>query len=341
MKKTLNEIAALVQGTIINGNGTDGGIEITGVTNIDDASPSDITFAVPPHIDKAAKCNAAAVIVPETLYEFSKPAIRVANPRIAFTTLLKLYTPKPTVKPGVHPGAVIGENVRLGNNVSIMPYAIIDENTEVGDNTIIYPHAYIGTNCKIGADTLIYPQAVIRENCIVGDRVIINSGAIIGSDGFGFVTDKGVHHKVPQVGNVIIEDDVEIGSVTAIDRATTGSTVIGKGSKLDNFVHIAHNVVVGKNCFFVAFTGISGSVKIGDNVTFAGQTGTVGHINIGGNSIFGGRSGITGDTAPGGFYSGFPARPHQEWLRIQAVISKLPELSKKIREIERKLEEQN
>jgi UDP-3-O-[3-hydroxymyristoyl] glucosamine N-acyltransferase len=338
MRKTLQEIAGLIGGTIIDNRNGEGNIEITGVTNIDDAGSFDITFAVPPHIDKASKCNAAAVIVPDSICEFSKPAICVANPRIAFTALLKLYTPKPKVKQGVHESAVIGENVKLGNNVSIMPYVVIDDNTEIGDNTIIYSHVFIGRNCKIGSDTLIYPQAVIRENSIIGDRAIINSGAIIGSDGFGFVTDKGVHHKVPQVGNVIIGDDVEIGSVTAVDRATTGSTIIGNGSKLDNFVHIAHNVVVGENCFFVAFTGISGSVKIGDNVTFAGQTGTVGHINIGGNSVYGGRSGITGDMAPGGFYSGFPARPHQEWLRLQGSLNKVPELLKKVRQIEKKLE---
>ena len=335
MKMMLVEIASLINGEIAAGDT----IEITGITNIDDAGPGDITFAVPPHLEKAAKCKAAAVIIPDTAEEFSKPAIRVTNPRMALTTLLNLFTPKPNVKPGIHPSAVVNASARLGTNVAVMAQAVIDDNAVIGDNTIIYPHTYIGRDVAIGSDSLIYPNVTIRENCQLGNRVIIQSGAVIGSDGFGFVTVGGRHQKVPQVGNVIIEDDVEIGANTCIDRATTGSTLVKRGTKIDNFVHLAHNVVVGEDCFFVAQTGIAGSAKIGNNVTFAGQSGSAGHITIGDNCVFAARSAPINDVPAKSFYAGFPARPHREWLRSEAAISKLPDLVKKIRELEKRLAE--
>jgi UDP-3-O-[3-hydroxymyristoyl] glucosamine N-acyltransferase len=179
----------------------------------------------------------------------------------------------------------------------------------------------------------------IRENCQVGSRVIIQSGAVIGSDGFGFVTVGGKHQKVPQVGNVIIEDDVEIGANTCLDRATTGSTIVKQGTKIDNLVHLAHNVVVGENCFFVAQTGIAGSAKIGNNVTFAGQSGSAGHLTIGDNCVFAARSAPINDTPANSFCAGFPARPHKEWLRSEAAVGRLPELIKKVRELEQRLAE--
>ncbi len=323
MKKTLAEIAALINGTIIGS----AELNITGITNIDDAGPGDITFAVPPHIEKAAKCTAAAVVIPDTVEEFPKPAIRVANPRMAFTTLLALFTPKPDIKPGVNETAVVGANVKLGTNVAVMAHVVIDDNAVIGDNTILYPHTYIGRDVAIGSDTLIYPNVTIRENCQIGNRVIIQSGAVIGS-----------HQKVPQVGNVVVEDDVEIGANSCLDRATTGSTVVKRGTKIDNFVHLAHNVVVGENCFLVAQTGIAGSAKIGNNVTFAGQSGSAGHLTIGDNCVFAARTAPINDVPANSFYAGFPARPHKEWLRSEAAIGRLPELIKKVRELERRLE---
>ncbi|WP_425058600.1 UDP-3-O-acylglucosamine N-acyltransferase [Sporomusa carbonis] len=335
MKKTLAEIAALVDGTVTG----PAGIEVTGVTNIDDAGPGDITFAVPPHLDKAAQCSAAAVIIPDTVETFSKPAIRVANPRMAFTTLLILFTPRHNVSPGVHPTAVVSHTARLGANVAVMAHTVIDDNASIGDNTVIYPHTYIGRDVIVGHDTLIYPNVTVREDCHIGSRVIIHSGAVIGSDGFGFITVNGKHRKVPQVGNVIIEDDVEIGANTCLDRATTGSTVVKQGTKIDNLVHLAHNVVVGENCYLVAQTGIAGSAKIGNNVTFAGQSGSAGHLTIGDNCVFAARSAPINDIPPNSFYAGFPARPHKEWLRSEAAIGRLPELIKKIRDLERRLGE--
>ncbi|MBP2645313.1 MAG: UDP-3-O-(3-hydroxymyristoyl) glucosamine N-acyltransferase [Firmicutes bacterium] len=335
MKKTLKEIAQLVDGTLLG----DVNPTISGITNIDDASAEHITFAVPPHLEKAAECAAGAVIIPDTVTEFAKPAIRVANPRLAFTKLLAVFTPPLTVKREIHATAVIGENVRVGNNVAVMAHAVVADNVIIGDNTIIYPHVYIGENVSIGCDTILYPNVTIYPGCVVGARVILHSGTVIGADGFGFVTVDGRHQKVPQIGNVIIEDDVEIGANAAVDSATTGSTVICKGTKTDNFVHFAHNVVVGENCLFAAFNGVSGSVKIGKNVTFGGQGGTAGHLSIGDYCTFGGRTGIIGDIPPKSFYSGFPARPHRDWLRNEAAMRKVPDLIKTVQQLEKRIAE--
>lgn len=333
--RRLNEIAALVDGAVLG----DADPEIGGATNIEDAGPADITFAVPPHIDKAAASRAAAVIVPDSVTAFPKPAIRVANPRIAFTKLLELFTPPQTVERGVHPTAMVGRGVKLGDNVAVMAYAVIGDDATIGDDTVLYPHSYIGEGATVGQGGLVHPGAVIYAGCRLGDRVIIHSGAVIGSDGFGYVTVGGRHHKVPQVGNVVIEDDVEIGANTTVDRATTGSTVVKRGTKIDNLVHLAHNVAIGENCFLVAFTGIAGSTKVGNNVTFAGQSGAVGHITIGDNCVFAGKSAATRDVPANSFYAGFPGRPHKEWLRAEASVRRVPDLVKKVQELERRLAE--
>lgn len=333
MKKTLREIAELVNGTLLG----DGEIEIAGVTNIEEATATDITFAVAPHLDKAALSAAAAVIIPNTMNEFAKPAIQVENPRVAFVSLLKIFMPQIEVEPGIHPTAVIGKNTTIGENVSIMAHVVIADHVKIGDHTIVYPHTYIGTKATVGSDSLIYPNVTVGAGCFVGDRVIIHSGAVVGSDGFGFITVGGRHQKVPQVGNVLIEDDVEIGANVAIDRATTGSTIVKRGTKIDNLVHLAHNVVVGENCFLVAQTGIAGSAKIGNNVTFAGQSGAAGHLTIGDHCVFAAKAGVISDVPASSFYAGFPARPHKEWLRAEASANKVPDLIKKVRDLEKRL----
>ena len=333
MKKKLSEIANLVNGILLG----DGDIEISGVTNIEDAGGTDIAFAVPPHLDKAALSGAAAVIIPNSVTDFAKPAIMVENPRVAFTELLKVFTPTIIVESGVHPTAVVGKNVTLGKNSAIMAYAVIADHVKIGDNAVVYPHSYIGVESTIGNDSIIYPNVTVREYCQIGNRAILHSGAVIGSDGFGFITVGGRHQKVPQVGNVIIEDDVEVGANVTIDRATTGSTIVKRGTKIDNLVHLAHNVVVGEDCFLVAQTGIAGSTKIGNHVTFAGQTGCAGHITIGDNSVFAARSAPISDVPAGSFLAGFPAKPHKEWLRGEAGINKIPDLIKKIRDLEKRL----
>ena len=335
MKKTLREIAEWIDGNVLG----DASIIIDGITGIDEAGPGDLTFAVSPHLERALLSKAAAVIVPAAVETYAKPAIRVANPRLAFTRLLTLFNPPPQVDSGVHQTAVVGKNVRLAEGVAIMAQVFIGDDVAIDAGTIIYPQSYVGAGTVIGKDCLIHPQVTLRERTVLGDRVIVQSGAVLGGDGFGYITVDGEHLKVPQVGNVVIEDDVEIGSNTAIDRATTGSTVVKRGTKIDNLVHIAHNDIIGEHCFIVAQTGISGSVTVGDHVTLAGQTGTAGHINIGANSVFIGRAGITKDTPANYFGAGTPARPHQEWLREQVALHKLPDALKRLREMEKRLAE--
>lgn len=329
----LREIAELVDGSVLG----DDTVEITGITNIEEAGSRDIVFAVPPHLEKAAASQAAAVIIPFDSTEFTKPAVRVENPRVAFVKLLKFFTPPPDVERGVHATAVLGNHVELGDNVAIMANVVIGDHVAIGDNTVVYPNTYIGSHVVLGSDVLIYSNVSVREGCHIGSRVILQNGAVIGSDGFGFVSVQGRHHKVPQVGNVIIEDDVEVGANTCIDRATISSTVVKRGTKIDNLVHLGHNVVIGEDCFVVALTGISGSTKVGNHVTFAGQVGSTGHITIGDNCVFAARTGIIGDVAPGSFYAGFPAKPHKEWLKSEAYINKLPDLVKRVRELEKRL----
>jgi UDP-3-O-[3-hydroxymyristoyl] glucosamine N-acyltransferase len=333
LKKTLSELAQLLGGTVVG----DGNIEIVGVTNIEGATAADITFAVAPHLDKAALCSAGAVIIPISVTEFTKPAIRVENPRLAFTNLLKIFTPQSVVAPGIHGTALIGEDTKIGNNVSILPYVVIGNNVHIGDNTIIYPHTYIGNGATVDSDSLIYANVTIGEGCRIGKRAILHSGVVIGSDGFGFITVDGHHQKVPQVGNVLIEDDVEIGANTTVDRATTGSTIVKQGTKIDNLVHLAHNVVIGENCYLAAQAGIAGSAKIGNYVTFAGQSGSAGHLTIGDHCVLAGRAGVIGDVPAGSFYAGFPARPHKQWIRGEASKNKVPDLIKQVRELEKRL----
>lgn len=330
---TLKEIASVVGGTVVG----DENIEITGLDNIEGAGEHDLTFAVEPHIEAAKESRAAAVMLPDGTADFPKAAIHVAEPRAAFAKLLEIFTPKLDIPVGVSDKAHIGKDVKIGANVRIMPFAMVDDHAVIGDNVTLYPHTYIGQYAEIGDDSVIYSSATVREHCRVGRRCVVHSSAVIGSDGFGFTTKDGVHTKVPQVGNVVLEDDVEIGAHDGIDRAAMGSTVIGQGTKIDNLVHIGHNCKIGANCLIVAQTGISGSTTVGHNVTFGGQVGTVGHINIGANSVYAARSGIIGDMPEGVFCAGFPVQSHTEWLRMQATMKHLPELHKKIKQLEKKL----
>ena len=314
MEKTVNAIAALVGGTV-HGDGTR---MIRGLASLDEAGVNDLAFAVPPHIDAArAGAKAGALLLPKGTEGFSCPVIFVEDPKAAFAKLLTSFTPPIEHVVGVSDEAYIGCDVQIGEGVTILPFAYIDDHAVLGAGVTVYPHAYIGQYSEIGDHTVIYPNA----------------------DGFGFTTEAGVHTKVPQVGGVVIEDDVEIGAHVGIDRATLGATVIGKGTKIDNLVHIGHNCSIGANCLIVAQTGISGSTKVGHNVTFGGQVGTVGHINIGANSVYAARSGIIADMPEGVFCAGFPVQPHTEWLRVQAAIRRLPDLAKKVKSLERELEQ--
>ena len=334
MEKNLREIAQLTGGELAG----DGDLKISGLSNIPLSRAGDLTFAVPPHLDEAKTCAASALLIPFDTEDFPKPAVKVQDPRAAFAKLLELFTPKLEIPVGISPKAQIGKDVKISDNVTIMPFAVVDDGAEIQSGAIIYPHVYIGQHVTIGADTVIYSSATVREFCKVGKRCVIHSSAVIGSDGFGFTTKDGIHTKVPQVGNVVIEDDVEIGAHVGIDRAAMGSTIIGHGTKIDNLVHIAHNCKIGANCLIVAQTGISGSTIVGDNVTFGGQVGTVGHITIGSNSIYAARSGISKNMPEGFFGAGFPIQSHSEWLKNQAALKKVPELLEKIRKLEQAID---
>ena len=334
MEKTLQEISELIGGTLVG----DGSIKISGLANITMARVGDLVFAVPPHLDEAKICAASAVLIPLDTENFPKPAIKIAEPRAAFAKLLELFAPKIKIPVGISPKAHIGKDVKISDNATIMPFTVIDDGAEIKSGAIIYPHVYIGQHATIGEDTIIYSSATVREFCKIGKRCVIHSSAVIGSDGFGFTTKNGVHTKVPQVGNVIIEDDVEVGAHVGIDRAAMGSTIIGHGTKIDNLVHIGHNCKIGANCLIVAQTGISGSTTVGDNVTFGGQVGTVGHITIGGNSVYAARSGISKNMPEGFFGAGFPIQTHSDWLRHQAALKKVPEMLERIHRLEYQIE---
>ena len=333
MKKTLGEIAHFLGGRLAG----DEGITITGATNIEAAGETEITFAAPPHIEEAKASRAAAVLLPEDVQGFPLPAIHVKEPRAAFAKLLELFTPPLHLPTGVSPQAFVAKTAEVADSACILPFAVVDEHAKIGAGVVLYPHVYVGQYAEIGEASVLHASVTVRERCRVGRRCVLHANAVIGSDGFGFTTADGVHTKVPQVGNVVVEDDVEIGSHVGIDRATTGSTVIGHGTKIDNLVHIGHNCKIGASNLIVAQTGISGSTTTGPNVTFGGQVGTVGHIHIGGNSVYAARSGIIGDMPEGVFGAGFPVQSHQEWLRMQAAMKRLPEMLKKIKELEKVL----
>ncbi len=336
MHKTLREIAELIKGEVVG----DDNIVITGVAGIKEAYEGDITFlANPKYFPLIDKTRASAIITSRDIKKTPKPIIRTDNPSLAFAKIISLIVPPAVTHPkGIHPTAILGKDAVIGQNVAIGAYAVIEDDVSIGDNTIIYAGCYIGHHTKIGSDTLIYANVSIREQATIGRRVIIHSGTVIGSDGFGFVTIKGLHHKIPQIGTVQIGDDVEIGANVTIDRARFDKTIIGSGTKIDNLVQIAHNVVVGENSIIVAQVGISGSAIIGKGVTLAGQAGIAGHITVGDGAIIAGKAGVTKSVPPNTTVSGYPAKPHDVAKRVNACIQNLPRLYNTVAELKKKIE---
>jgi UDP-3-O-[3-hydroxymyristoyl] glucosamine N-acyltransferase len=335
MKKTLNEIAQLIDGSVVG----DGSIVISGVCGIKEAKKGEITFvANPKYVSLMEQTNASAIITTPEIKASSKPLILTENPSLAFAKLLSLMAPNETPHhKGIHPTAVVGENVKLGKDISIHPYVVIEDNSEIGDNTVLCAGVFVGHNSRIGSDTIIYPHVSVRERVIIGNRVIIHSGTVVGSDGFGFATVQGLHQKIPQIGTVVIEDDVEIGANVTIDRARFDKTLIKHGTKIDNLVQIAHNVIIGENSIIVAQAGISGSTCLGKNVTLAGQAGVIGHINIGDNAVVAAQAGVTKSVPDNICVSGYPAKPHKKAKRINACVQKLPDLYRLVKDLEDKI----
>jgi len=322
----------------------DGEIDITGISGINEAIPSQITFvANTKYLSAIATTKASAIIIGPGVSGNGKPTICVDDPYWGFVQALELFSWNSDIKTetGIHKTAIIGENVTIGEDVTIQAYSVICDNVEIGDNTVIMPLVYVGDGSKIGDGGLIYSNVNIRENVTIGNRVIIHCGAVIGSDGFGFTPEPNNKrpYKIPQIGTVVIEDDVEIGANTTIDRATLSETLIKSGAKLDNLVQIAHNVVVGNDCCLAAQSGIAGSAIIGDRVNIAGQSGIVGHLKIGENSVVYAKTAVTKDMPPGSQLSGIPAQTHKQELRNQAATRKLPEILQELSELQKRVQE--
>jgi UDP-3-O-[3-hydroxymyristoyl] glucosamine N-acyltransferase len=315
---------------------------ILGVKGIEEAGPEDITFLANPRYAAAlAGSSAGAVIVGEDYNSPGLDLIRLANPYLAFARALALYNPVPKPAPGVSDDAYVSPEAAIDGKAVIMPMSFLEEGSVVGAGTVISPLVFVGRDSRIGSDCHIHPGVTIREGVEIGDRVIIHSGAVIGSDGFGYAKEGQVYHKIPQVGGVVVEDDVEIGACVTVDRGTMGNTRIGRGSKIDNLVQIAHNVTIGEGSIIIAQVGISGSTRIGRGVTLAGQVGVVGHIEIGDFTMVGAQSGVHRSLPPRGAFSGSPPLPHRDFLQMAGTLKYLPEMRrelKRLSEIVRKLE---
>lgn len=344
MRKSLKEIAAIIEGEVVGNSDT----MITGVCGIKEACEGDITFlANPKYAPFMDKTRASAIITSREIKKALKPIVRTQDPSLAFARILTLIATDEVSQPqGVHPTAVIGKNVSIGKDAAIGPYAVIEDSASIGVGTVVYAGCFIGHHSKVGSDSIIYPNVSIRERISIGNRVIIHSGTVIGSDGFGFAKIRGSHHKIPQIGTVVIEDNVEIGANVTIDRARFDKTFIGRGTKIDNLVQIAHNVIIGEDSIIVAQAGISGSTTIGKNVTLAGQAGLVGHITVGDGATAAAQAGVTKSIPANTLVSGYPAKPHAVAKKVNACVQNLPklydmvsQLKKKIEELEKKLKE--
>jgi UDP-3-O-[3-hydroxymyristoyl] glucosamine N-acyltransferase len=338
---SLQKLAELVGGELATGQAD---CIITGINSIRDAGPGDATFLGNVRYLPSLKITHATVaLVPEDLDVADVPAelalIRVQNPTLAFSSVIRLFgPPSPEFMPGVHETATVARDTVFDpQKVSIGAQAVIEDGVTIGDGTTIHSGVSIGRGVKLGTDCVIHSNAVIKERCVLGNRVILHSGSVIGSDGFGYELVQGRHQKIDQVGIVQIDDDVEIGSCTTIDRARFGRTWIGEGTKIDNLVQIGHNCIIGKHCIIVSQTGISGSTRLGNYVTMGGQVGVAGHLEICDQAMFFAKSGVTKSIHQPGAYTGFPARPLMEGRKMLSLPAKIPDLLDRVRELEKKI----
>ncbi|MBI5884214.1 MAG: UDP-3-O-(3-hydroxymyristoyl)glucosamine N-acyltransferase [Elusimicrobia bacterium] len=337
MRKTLAEIADLTNGTLEG----DGSLVVTGAAGLQEAGPEDISFlGNPKYAALAQASNAGCIFLPASSPIKAKNRIFVEDPQHAFSQVLWIiHDERVKTAPIIDTKACVHYQAKLGPGVSVGPFAVIERGVLVAEGSSIGAGCFVGDNVRIGRYCVLHPRVVIREDCVIGERVIIQPGAVIGGDGYGFTTDKktGRHRKIPQLGNVVVGDDVEIGSNTTIDRATTGSTVIGAGTRIDNLVQIGHNVKTGKDCLLVAQTGVSGSTTLGDRVVLAGQAGLVGHIKVGDGAIVMAKTGIMRDIPKGEMHFGIPSRPHREAMKLQVLYGKLPEIYEAVKAVKKKL----
>ena len=314
----------------------DGELDIAGVAGIDDAGPGDLTFLANPKYEKRlAATRATAVILGERAPAAPCAMLRARDPYLAFSRAVGLFAPSSRPAPGVHALAAVAAGVALGAGVSVGPFVAIAEGAAVGDGTVIYPNVTVGPGARIGRDCVIHSNVSIRERVTLGDRVILQNGVVIGGDGYGFVRrGDGTHEKIPQVAAVVVEDDVELGANTTVDRPAVGETRIRSGTKIDNLVQVGHGVTIGRNVLMAAKVGIAGSTRIDDDVMFGGQVGVGGHLTIGRGAIAVGQSGVTNSLDPGVMVAGYPAIDSREWRKASVLFRRLPELKRRIEELE-------
>jgi UDP-3-O-[3-hydroxymyristoyl] glucosamine N-acyltransferase len=331
---TTAQIAKQLDGEVVG----DASVQLTGFAPATAARAGDLTFAEnETFFQKAEQSAASAILIDGPFTSTCKPLIRVANARIAFARVLPLFFPERAFAPGIHPSAVVDASAQIDPSAHIGPYCVIGEKVKIGPAVVLQGNNHIGRNSVIGAQSRLFPNVVLYDQTQIGQRVRIHAGAVIGADGFGYVPDSGFHRKVPQVGYVLLQDDVEIGANVTIDRGALGPTTIGKGTKIDNLVQIAHNVSVGEHCLVVAQVGIAGSTKIGHNTTLAGQVGIAGHLKIGNNVTIAAQSGVMHDVPDGGKWLGAPAQPDRQAKRQMIALQHLPELIRRVGDLEKSL----
>jgi UDP-3-O-[3-hydroxymyristoyl] glucosamine N-acyltransferase len=332
---TLAEIARRLGGRLVGPDRS-----VTAVRPLESAGPEDLSFlANPRYRPQLERCRAAGVLVEPGVEAPHLSLVVVERPYAALARVLALFDRRPRPAPGVNPRSALDGDCVLGRDVSVGPFVSAGPGCRIGDRVALMAGVTLGAGVSVGEDAVLHPSVTVYDGCVIGARTIIHAGTVVGSDGFGYAQEGEDHVKIPQLGNVVIEEDVEIGAGVTVDRATFGSTRIGRGTKIDNLVQVGHNCDVGENCILVAQVGLSGSVRLGRGVVFAGQSGSVGHVTIGEGSRIGAKSAVTGDLPPGSFVIGYPARDHREWKKTQAILARLPEMRRRLSRIEKRLED--
>jgi UDP-3-O-[3-hydroxymyristoyl] glucosamine N-acyltransferase len=328
------EIAKIIGGEVVGDPAT----HLKGFAPADRAQAGDLTFAENDnYFARAEQSAASAVIVEGSFTSTKKVLIRVPNARIAFARVLPIFFPEPTFAPGVHPTAILPNSAQVDSSAHIGPYCVLGEKVRIGARAVLQGANHVGANCQLGEDVMLFPNVIIYPGSEIGNRVRIHSGSVIGADGFGYVLDQGVHRKVPQIGNVKLCDDVEIGANVTIDRGALGPTVIGKGTKIDNLVQVGHNVIFGEHCLVVSQAGIAGSTKLGSYVVLGGQVGLAGHLKIGNRVTVAAQSGVMHDIPEGQKWIWTPAQPDRQAKRQMIAMQQLPELLRRVSELEKRL----
>lgn len=333
MPYTAAEIAKQLQGEVIG----DGSIVLSNFAPADRAKPGDLTFAENADYFTRAEQSAASAIIVDGNLESKKVLIRVRNARVAFAKVLALFFPEPQLPAAIHPTAVVAPTAQVHPTVHVGPFCVVGDGTQIGARSVLQGGNHIGDGCRLGEEVILFPNVTLYPRTEIGNRVRIHAGTVIGSDGFGYVQDNGIHRKVPQIGNVVIGDDVEIGANVTVDRGALGPTLIGKGTKIDNLVQIAHNVVMGEHCLIISQVGIAGSTKLGDYVILAGQAGLAGHLKIGSRVLVAAQSGVMNNIPDGEKWLGSPAQPDRQTKRQMIAIQHLPDLLRRVHELEKKL----